>query len=310
MAPSRTRKGTGKRASRATPAARSSSARRKAPARARARRPRGRSAGLPALLPKGILRLPVLDQRQRDVLGLALLAAGVFMGFILYGGWDGGRAGHAVAVALGWTLGRARGLTPVALGLGGCALLLRPVLPALRPLRTGSLCVFAAVTLALAAGMLGLSSAPVRDAGSWSSAHLQSHGGVAGQALYEAAHRLVQSVGVDILAVFLLLTGVILLTGASIASASANPSNGTNSSGVKSPNAKPSSDGLTSQAKLSAVAAPRVPPRACTRYHSTIALAATLTTCTIMTVSTCGHSATNGQSTISIHWSCCAVLEV
>jgi DNA segregation ATPase FtsK/SpoIIIE, S-DNA-T family len=170
------------------------------------------------MLSVGIPRLPVLDQRQRDVLGLALLAAGVFMGFILYGGWEGGRAGHAVAVALGWTLGRARGLTPVALGLGGCALLLRPVLPALRPLRTGSLCVFAAVTLALAAGMLGLSSAPMHDAGSWSSAHLQSHGGVAGQALYEAAHRLVQSVGVDILAVFLLLTGVILLTGASIAS--------------------------------------------------------------------------------------------
>ena len=52
----------------------------------------------------------------------------------------------------------------------------------------------------------------------WSSAHLQTHGGIAGQALFELTHKLVQSVGVDILAVFLLLTGVILLTGASIAS--------------------------------------------------------------------------------------------
>jgi S-DNA-T family DNA segregation ATPase FtsK/SpoIIIE len=163
----------------------------------------------------------VLDQRQRDVLGLALVAAGVFMGFILYGGWNGGRAGHGLAVALGWTLGRARVLTPVALFLGGGALLLRPVLPALRPLRAGALCVFAAVTLALAAGMLGLSSGEggVRaGAGPWTSAHLQSHGGVAGEALYQGAHRLVQSVGVDILAVFLLITGVILLTGASLAS--------------------------------------------------------------------------------------------
>jgi S-DNA-T family DNA segregation ATPase FtsK/SpoIIIE len=163
-------------------------------------------------------RLPVLDQRQRDVLGLALLAGAVFMGFILYGGWNGGRAGHGVAVALGWTLGRARVLAPVALGVGGCALLLRPVLPALRPLRTGAVCVFAAVTLALAAGMLGLTSGPAAGARTWSSAHLQTHGGIAGQGLYELAHRLVQSVGVDILAVFLLLTGVILLTGASIAS--------------------------------------------------------------------------------------------
>jgi DNA segregation ATPase FtsK/SpoIIIE, S-DNA-T family len=164
------------------------------------------------------MRLPVLDQRERDVLGLALVAAGVFMGFVLYGGWNGGRAGHAVAVALGWTLGRARVLAPCSLVLGGGALLLRPVLPALRPLRAGAVCVFAAVTLALAAGMFGLSSAAASGTRVWASAHLQTHGGVVGEALYQLTHRLVQDVGVDILVVFLLLTGVILLTGASIAS--------------------------------------------------------------------------------------------
>jgi S-DNA-T family DNA segregation ATPase FtsK/SpoIIIE len=159
----------------------------------------------------------VLDQRERDVLGLALIAAGVFMGFVLYGDWNGGRAGHGLAVALGWSLGRARVLAPATLVVGGAALLLRPVLPALRPLRTGALCVFAAVTLALAAGMLGLSSAPT-GTHVWVSAHLQSHGGVVGEALYQLTHRLVQNVGVDILVVFLLLTGAVLLTGASIAS--------------------------------------------------------------------------------------------
>jgi DNA segregation ATPase FtsK/SpoIIIE, S-DNA-T family len=166
--------------------------------------------------------MPVLDQRRRDVLGLALLACAVFMGFVFYGSGGppspGGHVGHAVAIALGWTLGRARVLTPVAVGVGGAALLLRPVLPALRPLRTGAICVFAAVTLALAAGMLGLSSGSPRGSRVWSSAHLQTHGGIAGQALFELTHKLVQSVGVDILAIFLLLTGVILLTGASIAS--------------------------------------------------------------------------------------------
>jgi S-DNA-T family DNA segregation ATPase FtsK/SpoIIIE len=163
----------------------------------------------------------VLDQRQRDVLGLALLAAGVFMGFVLYGSGGptaaGGRAGHWLAVALGWALGRARVLTPVAVAIGGGSLLLRPVLPALRPLRAGALCIFAAVTLALAAGMLGLSSGAAAGS-SWSSAHLQSHGGVAGEALYQLFHPLVQDVGVWILVVFLLLAGVILITGASIAS--------------------------------------------------------------------------------------------
>ncbi len=139
------------------------------------------------------------------------------------GGWPapGGRAGHGLAVALGWLLGRARVLAPVTLVVGGGALLLRPVLPALRPLRTGALCVFAAVTLALAAGMFGLSSGEAGRSVStdvWGSAHLQSHGGIAGQALYQLTHRLVQDVGVDILVVFLLITGVVLLTGASIAS--------------------------------------------------------------------------------------------
>jgi S-DNA-T family DNA segregation ATPase FtsK/SpoIIIE len=161
--------------------------------------------------------MPVLDQRQRDVLGLALMAAGVFLGFVLYGGWDGGHGGHAVAVALGWVLGRARVLVPVALFAGGGALLLRPVLPAMRPLRTGSICLFAGVTLALAAGTLGLSSSAATGRSAWTSAHLPSHGGVVGQALYEISDRLVQSVGVDILVVFLILTGVILLTGASLA---------------------------------------------------------------------------------------------
>jgi S-DNA-T family DNA segregation ATPase FtsK/SpoIIIE len=173
------------------------------------------------MLPSSLPRMPVLDQRQRDILGLALLALGVFMGFVLYGSGGspagGGRAGHAVAVALGWALGRARVFAPVALALGGGVLLLRPVLPAVRPLRTGAVCLFAGLTLALAAGMLGLSSVPGARTHAWASAHLQSHGGVVGQALYELAHRLVQSVGVNILVVFLLLTGAILLTGASLA---------------------------------------------------------------------------------------------
>jgi DNA segregation ATPase FtsK/SpoIIIE, S-DNA-T family len=141
------------------------------------------------------------------------------MGFVLYGGWNGGQAGHGLAVAFGWTLGRARALVPVALVFAGGVLLLRTVLPALRPVRAGAVCLFAAVTLALAANTLGVSSAPNGKGASWTSTFLQAHGGVVGEALYQLARRLVQSVGVDILVVFLLLAGVILLTGTSLASA-------------------------------------------------------------------------------------------
>jgi len=165
--------------------------------------------------------LPELDQRQRDVIGLALVAIGIFMGFVLWGHWNGGGAGHGLAVGLGWTVGKARVLAPIALIGGGAAMLLRPVWPALRPLRTGAICLSASITLALAAGTLGVSSteAAQEKGASWTSAFLQAHGGVAGEALYQGSHRLVQSVGVDILVVFLFLVGVILLTGASLASA-------------------------------------------------------------------------------------------
>src|SRR5438270_1173090 len=163
----------------------------------RSRGRRGRSgpfAGLGLALPGGLPRMPHLDQRERDVLGLALAALGVFIGFVLYGGWHGGRLGHWLVVGLGWAVGGARELAPIALLAGAGTLLLRPVLPALRPLRTGSICLFAAITLALAAGTLGLSSGPAgphaaAHAGSWSSSHLQSHGGAVGEALYQGTHR-------------------------------------------------------------------------------------------------------------------------
>ncbi len=162
----------------------------------------------------------MLSQNQRDVLGLGLVAVGVFMAFVLYGHWNGGHVGHGLATALGWCVGEARVLAPIALVVGGGALLLAQIVPTRRPLRTGGLCMFAAVTLALAAGTLGLSSGtPAHGAKSeqWRSAFLQAHGGVMGQGLYWVSDRLVQSVGVDILVAFLTVVGVVLLTGASLA---------------------------------------------------------------------------------------------
>jgi S-DNA-T family DNA segregation ATPase FtsK/SpoIIIE len=198
--------------------ARKQAARRGSRSTARSRRGRGR--GSKGLLDGLSLQWPVLSQSQRDVLGLGLVALGVFMAFVLYGDGDGGKVGHGLATTLGWCVGEARVLAPVALVIGGGALLLDQLIPTRRPLRTGGLCVFAAVTLALAAGTLGVSSgtpagAPASE--QWRSDFLQAHGGILGQALYWMAHRLVQSVGVDILILFLLVVGIVLLTGASLA---------------------------------------------------------------------------------------------
>jgi S-DNA-T family DNA segregation ATPase FtsK/SpoIIIE len=151
------------------------------------------------------------------MLGFATIAVGVFMGFVLYGGWNGGRVGQGLAEALGWCVGEAKAFAPLALVAGGGALLARPAWPQMRPLRTGATCLAAAVMLGLAAGTLGVSSSASPNTGesSWSSVFVQAHGGVVGEALYQVTHRLVQSVGVDLLIAVLLFVGVTLLTGAS-----------------------------------------------------------------------------------------------
>ncbi len=153
------------------------------------------------------------------MLALALIAAGAFMGFVLYGSAGahaGGGVGHGLAVALGFSVGRARVLAPIALVGSGAVLLMRPVLPALRPLRAGSVCLACAIVLALAAGTLGVSEGQAGGS-QWSSRFLQERGGAVGEALYVVAHRLVQQVGVEILVVFLFVVGLVLLTGASLA---------------------------------------------------------------------------------------------
>jgi S-DNA-T family DNA segregation ATPase FtsK/SpoIIIE len=204
--------------------ARKRTARRGTGARSRGK---GRGRGSAGLLDR-LRAWPALDQNQRDIVGLGLVALGVFMAFVLYGHWDGGRVGHGLSVAIGWCIGEARIFAPIALVLGGGALLLSQLLPARRPLRTGGLCLFAAITLALAAGTLGVSDGTPEHAssGQWRSAFLQNHGGIAGQGLYWVAHRMVQTVGVDILVVFLAIAGAILISGASLAAALKATGNG------------------------------------------------------------------------------------
>ena len=98
-------------------------------------------------------RLPVLEQRHLDLIGLGLVAAGVFLAFPLYLGWEGGEAGQAIVDGLTWGIGRVAWATPVALVAAGVLLVLRPVLPAgVRPFRAGALCLLAAACLGLAVG--------------------------------------------------------------------------------------------------------------------------------------------------------------
>jgi S-DNA-T family DNA segregation ATPase FtsK/SpoIIIE len=83
-------------------------ARRKPKARAKARGPR--------------LRLPqALEQRHLDLIGLFLIAAGVYLSFVLFFGWDGGKVGYGLETALAYLLGTvgARIFTVLMLVVGG-----------------------------------------------------------------------------------------------------------------------------------------------------------------------------------------------
>ncbi|HEV7459376.1 MAG TPA: DNA translocase FtsK 4TM domain-containing protein [Solirubrobacteraceae bacterium] len=183
----------------------------KKPARKPARRPAPRRFG------GGLwLRLPMLEQRHFDLVGLALVALGVFLAFVFYGDWSGGQVGGALADGLRYLVGVTAYVVPAALVAGGAIVVLRPFLPNSRPFASGAVCLFAALTLALAAGTFGLGPGGAH-ADDWSRAFIQPRGGVVGEALYSAAAPAVQSLGAHVIALFLFLAALLLLTGATIA---------------------------------------------------------------------------------------------
>jgi DNA segregation ATPase FtsK/SpoIIIE, S-DNA-T family len=169
------------------------------------RKPRARrSAPQPAWRP----RLLALEQRHWDLIGLALVALGIFLAFLVYLGWDGGEAGGALVDGLRRLVGAVHYVVPVALLASGAVLVMRPVLPTVRPFRAAGVCLLLAGCLGLAAGTLGLGGGEA----------VEDRGGLAGKWLYEATSTLVGDVGSHIIAVFLFLAGALLLTGASVAS--------------------------------------------------------------------------------------------
>jgi S-DNA-T family DNA segregation ATPase FtsK/SpoIIIE len=183
--------------------------------RTKGKRRRGASRRSRATLPR--LNLPQLEQGQLDLIGLALVAFAVFFASVFYLGWAGGEVGEAMADGFLLLLGGAGYLVPVALFGTGAVLVLRPMLPAVRPFRTGALCLGAALCLGLAAGSLGLGPGDSPRSGALDPDYLRSHGGLIGEGLFWAARTLFQEVGAHLLFGFLALAGLLLLTGASVA---------------------------------------------------------------------------------------------
>lgn len=58
------------------------------------------------------MRLPVFEQRHLDLIGLALIAAGIFLVFPLCLGWDGGAAGRAASDGFAYLVGSSASASP------------------------------------------------------------------------------------------------------------------------------------------------------------------------------------------------------
>jgi S-DNA-T family DNA segregation ATPase FtsK/SpoIIIE len=166
-------------------------------------------------------RMPTvaLEPHQTDILALALIAVGVFLGGVEYAHWAGGALGDGAMRATKFCLGVLGYAVPAGLVAGGGLILARELRPPARPMRTGIICLIVALTLALAAGTLGIGPGQVPAHEFWRSAAFDSRGGVTGQAEFWITSHLFSTLGSSILAVFLLVAGVILVTGATLAGA-------------------------------------------------------------------------------------------
>ncbi len=109
-------------------------------------------------------------------------------------------------------------LVPVALFGTGAVLVLRPMLPAVHPFRTGR-AVPGRPRCASAWRRARWAWARVTTArrGTFDTEYLRTHGGLVGEGLFYATRTLFQEVGAHILFLFLMLAGLLLLTGASVA---------------------------------------------------------------------------------------------
>jgi DNA segregation ATPase FtsK/SpoIIIE, S-DNA-T family len=172
----------------------------------------------PARRSGGRIGLPAIEQHQRDLIGLGLVAFGCFLAVVLYGGETGGRAGEGAADALRFLLGGVAYLAPIGFVVGGVLLVVDDVLPTLRPFRAGAVCLTLGLALGLSAGSLGLGPGSAPHDPLFEASYVSDRGGVLGELLFWASSTLFSEIGAHILFLFLMTGGVLLLTGASLAS--------------------------------------------------------------------------------------------
>jgi DNA segregation ATPase FtsK/SpoIIIE, S-DNA-T family len=138
-------------------------------------------------------RVRARGEQHSELIGLGLVALGLFASAVLYAGWGGGMVGTWMADGFTAVIGDAAYVAPLAfLALGGLYVA-RSTLVDVRPFRTGVIVTGLGLLLALGGG----------------------HGGALGAGLADLLGLLLGTTGTTILGVFTLLVGTLLLSGAS-----------------------------------------------------------------------------------------------
>lgn len=158
-----------------------------------------------------------LTQRQLDLIGLGCVILAVYLVFVLYFGWNGGRLGQQIGDGLKYVLGLGAYLVPIALFAAGVVAAFRPALPSTRPVRTGAALLALGLLLALAAGTAGFGGGRPERIFWFDPGWFPDHGGVIGESTYWLTSTLFQRFGANLIAIFAILAGILLLTGTTIA---------------------------------------------------------------------------------------------
>src|SRR4051812_6286481 len=195
---------------------------RKRPSKARGSqkaRPRTRSrasAPKPRKSPREVVA--GLEQRHLDLIGLGLIALAVYLGCVLYVGWDGGPVGDSLKQGLTDATGRVAYLVPIAVAVWGAGLMMRPMIKAPGAFNAGAILLVASLLLAFAAETAGLGPSHPARHGYFDQPFYSVHGGVLGEALYWAATSLFHRLGAQILAVLMFVSGLLLITQTTVSS--------------------------------------------------------------------------------------------
>ncbi len=128
-----------------------------------------------------------------ELIGLGLVAFGLFLAAVLWAGWNGGYVGGWIGDALQALIGSAAYVLPVVLVVVGGLMVGRSDLVDVRPFRTGLLVFGLGLLLALG-----------------------SEGGYVGSALSDLVGFALGSTGAALVGVLAILAGILLLTGASV----------------------------------------------------------------------------------------------